>query len=421
MEFGPILRAMGRNKVRFGLVVLEVALTLALVANCVNLIQETRKTLARPSGFADDDIVSVESTPFTPEFREQPFRDAAVGSDLAALRAIPGVAAASNTRFRPWQGGGSSTELRVADGKGPALRTQIYNADDATLASLGVAISEGRDFAKGEALSETLRMRAVLSDARPLGEDGTPKEKVSQDVIVSRAYAKLAFPEGSPLGKRLQDTDGDQYQIVGVFDRFYNPYGWPIHEYATFFASLSHSYEFGMRYLVRAAPGQRAAVEKAIEKTLLSVNRGRQIRVRPLVEIRTRYQAGDSLLITILWSVIALLVVVTGLGIVGLTAFSVAERTRQIGTRRALGAEKRDILRFFLLENWIVTTLGLSIGVLAAYAINVVLVTKAGAAKMDPSVVVLGILFLWATGLVATLLPALRAARVAPAIATRNV
>src|SRR6185295_11930793 len=118
---------------------------------------------------------------------------------------------------------------------------------------------------------------------------------------------------------------------------------------------------------------------------------------------------------------IVLLVLVTSLGIVGLTSFSVTERTRQIGTRRALGARRSDILRHFLLENWLVTSMGVALGVLAAYALNVGLVTVASGAKLDPELVAGGAVLLWAAGLLATLAPALRAARTSPAIATRNV
>src|ERR1700682_4060673 len=117
MEFGLILRSMKRSKVRHGLIVLEIALTLAIVTNCVNMIREAQKEIARPSGFDDDHILSVRTQPFTPEFREAGYRDNSVRQDLDALRSLPGVKAASNTRFLPWQGGGSSTEVRAQGGK----------------------------------------------------------------------------------------------------------------------------------------------------------------------------------------------------------------------------------------------------------------------------------------------------------------
>jgi putative ABC transport system permease protein len=421
MEFGPILRSMRRNKVRYGLIVAEVALTLAIVANCVNMIRGARRDMAITSGFDDANIVRINSRPFAPAFKEDGYLDNSVRLDLDALRAIPGVKAASNTRFLPWQGGGSSMETRALGSKGPMLRNQIYNADEATLDALGERLAEGRNFTREEADSEMLRFRQLFASSRPVGDDGKPLEKTSQDVIVSRAFGRLVFPEGNLLGRRLEDEDGDQYRIVGVIDRFYNPYGWPIHEYVMFFPSHTRSFEGGTPYLLRVEPGQKAAVAAAIEKTLLKVDGGRNVQVMPLSDIKERFQSRSALLVRILSLVIVFLLFITSLGIVGLTVFSVAERTRQIGTRRALGARRGDILRYFLLENWIVTTIGLVVGAVLAVALNVALVTRLQSPKMEPGLVAAGILLLWLAGLAATLLPALRGARVAPAVATRNV
>jgi hypothetical protein len=175
-----------------------------------------------------------------------------------------------------------------------------------------------------------------------------PIDKTSQDVIISKAFGDLLFPDGKALGKRLEDSDGDQYRVVGVIDRFYNPYGWPIHEYVMFFPNSARSYQGGAPYLVRAEPGRKAAVLASIEKALLTADGGRNLQVQPVSQIKERFQSRSAILVTILSVVIALLLFITSLGIVGLTVFSVAERTRQIGTRRALGAQRGDILRYFL-------------------------------------------------------------------------
>jgi putative ABC transport system permease protein len=421
MEFGPILRAMTRSKVRYGLIVLEIALTLAVVTNCVSLIRDAQKELAKESGFDDANILTVRSQPFEPAFQETGYLANSVRRDLDVLGRLPGVKAVSNTRFLPWQGGGSSTETRPAGSRGPWLRNQIYNADEGTFAALGSPVVEGRGFTRGEVESEDARLAALFASARERGEDGTPKNKITQDVVISRAFARLAFGEGSPLGKRLEDSDGDQYQVVGVIERFYNPYGWPIHEYAMFYPSSSASYVGGSAYLVRTEAGALGGVRAAAEKALLDANGGRNVRVRTLLEIKDGFQATQKLVLGVLTGVIVLLLFVTSLGIIGLTSFSVAERTRQIGTRRALGAQRSDILRYFLLENWIVTSLGLSLGVFLAVGLNAALVNQVRAHRMDGSYLAGGVLLLWAAGLLATWFPALKGAGVAPAIATRNV
>ncbi len=421
MEMGPILRAMRRNKVRFGLIVTEVALTLAIVANCVAMIRDARAAMVRVSGFDDENLVNVRSTPFEKAFKEDGYLDNALDADLRSLRSMPGVRAATNTRFLPWQGGGSSTEMRPAGTKGEMLRTQIYNGDEGTLDALGVGLAEGRNFTREEVDRDTVRLRELGRNAREMGPDGLPREKFLQEVIITRAYGRLAFGDNPLLGQQLEDSDGDLYRVVGVIDHFYNPYGWPIHEYAVFFPNRARGYEFGSPFLIRTEPGQALAVAKAVEERLLAVNNGRNLRVQTMDEIKAQYFGPQRLVSTLMSTVTVLLVLVTSLGIVGLTSFSVAERTRQIGTRRALGARRRDVLQHFLAENWIVTTLGVAVGVVLAFALNFGLVTVVEGAKLRWPLLAAGVLLLWLAGLLSTLAPALRASRISPALATRNV
>jgi putative ABC transport system permease protein len=422
VELGPILRAMGRNKVRFGLIVAEVALTLAIVVNCVALIRDAQARMSQPSGFDDDNIVRVTSNPFEKSFREDGYLDNVLREDLAVLRSTPGVRAVSNTNFLPWQGGGSSTEMRPAGSKGEMLRTQVYNADEGTLDTLGIRVTEGRNFTREEAERDTLRLRALLASHREVGPDGLPRDKFLQDVVVSRTYGKLVFGEKEPLlGKLLEDSDGDQYRVIGVIDSFYNPYGWPIHEYVVFYAGYRRAYEFGAPFLVRAEPGQATALAKVLEDRLLKSNNGRNVTVRTLVEVKQQYFGPQRMLSTTMTVVVVLLVLVTSLGIVGLTSFSVTERTRQIGTRRALGARRADVLVHFLAENWLLTTLGIVIGVGLAFGMNVGLVSGVEGATLRWPLLGVGVVVLWVAGLLATLAPAVRASRISPAIATRNV
>ena len=81
MPFGPIFRAMTRNRARFVLIVAEVALTLAIVANCVGLIRQSKAELAKESGFDDANLLWVQSRPFAEAFREKTYLDAATDAD----------------------------------------------------------------------------------------------------------------------------------------------------------------------------------------------------------------------------------------------------------------------------------------------------------------------------------------------------
>ena len=420
MHLGPILRSMLRNKVRFGLLALEVALTLAIVANCVSLILDARRQLTRPSGFVDDQLMIVTATPFNEAFREDAYRDAVTDQDLTALRAHAGVETVSNSAFLPWQGGGSSTQFR-RDRRAEQIRTQIYAADEQMLDTLGLQLVEGRAFTRDDVLRNTEQLRRVNAAQRDRDATGLVTSTVTVPAIISRAYAQLMFPEGSPLGKTFQDGDGDLWQVVGVVDTFYNPYAWNIGEYVTFYPQRQGSYANGTSYLVRVKPGQLAALEKGVDAVLAGVNANRTYRVRTIPDVKRRFLGSQTLMVRLLSLVIVVLVFVTALGIMGLTSFSVAERTRQIGTRRALGAARAARLKHFLLENWITTTVGIVLGIGLAITLNLTLLREMDAPKITPGLLATGAVLLWTAGLLATLWPALRGARVAPAEATRNI
>ena len=403
MEIGPILRSMRRNKPRHVLIAAEVALTLAIVANCLALITDARSEMARGSGFDDEHLVWARTANFGDDLATAP--DPAVrdllARDLEALRALPGVRAASATFFRPWQGGGSSFEVLVDGRTTEKVRSQVYTVDPGIYETLGVEVTEGRG----------LTAEDVVLDP----------EATRYPVTISRGLADLLFPEGGAVGQVLTDAEGqEQYPVVGVFEDFYNPYGWPIHEQATFFA-LPATSASGSGFLVRAEPGQTEQVAGAIEAHLLAVEAERNVTLGTIPELRDNLQSGQRLMVVVLNLLMALLVFVTALGIVGLTAFSVAERRRTIGTRRALGATRAAVLGYFLVENWLIVTFGAVVGVALAVGLNVGLLEVVEGARLGAPILAGGVLLLWAIGLGAALGPALRGARVEPAVATRNV
>ncbi|HEY2292249.1 MAG TPA: FtsX-like permease family protein [Thermoanaerobaculia bacterium] len=403
MEFGPIFRSLLRNRARVILIVAEVALTLAIVANCLGLILDTRAKLARPSGFDDEHLIAIYSNPFDDRLRDPKLLNQLVDQDRRALAAVAGVRAVSETGLRPWESSGSRTSVRVPGTHDEPVPTQAAQADPGLFDALGLPIVQGRDFTEAE---------------YDHGADA-PADEV-QPVVVSRALADQLYPSGDAIGKAIAIADeSERFTIVGIVDRFYNPFG-EASEKIMLSPGRSAGFDFGAHYLVRTQ-GNPGPLLPQLEKALLSVDKGRLVRLRTVIEDRDEYHGRDRLLVASLDAVMALLVLVTALGIVGLTSFSVAERQRQIGTRRALGADRLAIVRHFLLENWMVTSFGVVLGVLLAYGLNFGIVTWVAGAKLSPATVATGALALWAIGLGASLGPALRGSRVPPAIATRNV
>ena len=397
MEIGPIFRALTRHRARSILIVAEVALTLAIVANCISMIRDANASIGRASGFDDDNMLWINSEPFAAAFKEDAYQNASIDDDVRRLRTVPGVREASSTGFLPWAGGGSSFEVKVAGGPATKFRSQVYGADPHLFATLGVHVVRGRNLSQQEY------------------ESALPQDTTA-NIVVTQALADLVFPGGDALGKQLQDPDETQtYTIVGIIDQFYNPYGWPIHEYACFFPGRNST------YLVRTEPGKAEALMPQLERVLLRANDGRNVKVQTIREVRTLYHSRDQAVVASLNGVMILLVGVTALGIVGITSFSVAERRRQIGTRRALGATRGAILRHFLFENWLVTTVGALLGLGLAVVLNIGLVTLVQGAKIEWPILAGGVALLWTVGLLAAFGPALRASQVPPAIATRNV
>jgi len=403
MEFGPIFRSLLRNRARVVLIVAEVALTLAIVANCMSLILDTRAQLSRESGFDDDHMALIYTAPFAESLNQQAALDQLVDSDLRTLRALPGVRAASNTNLEPWEPGGSITAIRVPGTRGEPLRTQFYSADPAVFDALGIHVVQGRGFTQ---------------DEFEHGASAGPSETLP--VVISKRLADVAFPDGKAVGRELAFPDESQrLLVVGLVDRFYKPLG-TAPDRVMLTPGRTVSFDYGSTYLVRTE-GDPGALLPQMEKALVGAEKGRFLRMRTVTELREEFHGRDRLLVASLNGVMALLVLVTALGIVGLTSFSVAERRRQIGTRRALGADKASIVRHFLLENWMVTSLGVVLGAALAYGLNFGLVTWVAGARLSVPVVAAGALGLWLIGIASALGPALRGAQVPPAIATRNV
>ncbi len=140
-----------------------------------------------------------------------------------------------------------------------------------------------------------------------------------------------------------------------------------------------------------------------------------------LDDIRSDFFRNDRAMAGILVGVIAALLIVTALGIVGLASFWVAQRRRTIGVRRALGATRRNILNYFQTENFLLATIGIALGMVLAYGINLFLMTHYELPRLPAVYFPMGAMLLWLIGQLAVLGPALRAAAVPPVVATRSV
>jgi putative ABC transport system permease protein len=403
-DIGPIFRALTRNKLGALLIALQIALTLAIITNAAFIIQERAENIARPSGLDEPNTSIFITNLFDSNVdQRQLYRD-----DLEAIRSIPGVVAAAPTQSIPVSGSGWGEDL-YNDPELPSnesINFGNFMVDEHGLDTFGLELVAGRNFRPDEITVRSLEDRS------------TP-----EILIVSQALADELFPDGDALGKTIWDEpNGEQpMQIIGIYGHMQN--AWPTSENVNNTALMPSLFMFGgeMMYAVRSEPGSRDKVMAAVEE-YLSENRNRIVNiVRSYEEQKRRTYSGDIAMVKLLSAVIAVLTGVTGLGIVGLAWFSVTQRRKQIGTRRALGATRWDIVRYFMVENWLITTAGLSIGLVGTVGLNWFLDTQYSVGRVPLWYLPLGMLALWVLGQLAVLLPARRAANIPPALATRSV
>jgi putative ABC transport system permease protein len=403
MRPGPILAALLRHKVAAGLIAAQIALTLAIIANALYIVVDRTTLMNRPSGVVEADLFTIAVSPDGPI----PDRQASMLADLDVVRAVPGVAGAYLTNSMPVSGSGWSTgiDLPGETSRSPERGSAMYFADETTLATLGLTLAEGRNFEPGE-----------ISWMDP----GTRADPDS--VIITRALGKRLFGDESPIGK-LVGISGEEgatrQRVVGVVERLVSPWpGWGQFDNAVLVPMRDST---GAFIAVRAEPGRRDETMKAVEEALWKRSTARVVDSLASFEAeRDEQYREDRALVVIMIAITLSLLAVTALGIVGQASFWVTQRTRQIGVRRALGATRGQIVRYFQAENAIIAGIGIGVGSLLAYAVNYALAVQLGAERLPWFYLPLGAVVVLLLGQLAVYAPARRAAGVPPAVATRS-
>ena len=404
MEFGPIWRALQRNKTSYVLIALQIAVTMAIMVNAINIIQERSAQMARPSGVDEANIFFLHSNIFDPEadFQSQ------IAADLDAIRNFPGVVDAISTNSVPLSGSGWSEGIRLEpDPDLESTGTAVFFSDEHGLNTFGINLIAGRNFDPAE-----ITWHDYDSDAWP------------PLAIMTRALVEELWPDEpfeNALGKTVYVQRTKPVQVIGITERMQAAWNsWSGVERSMLVPEWrGSSYT---RYVIRTEPGRRDDVMPQVEEMLAAKFDNRIIRgIETMEATRERSYLLNSSMVSILTFVVVVLTAITGLGIVGLASFSVARRTRQIGTRRALGATRPAILRYFMLENFLISSVGVVGGAIIAVAINMWMVDAFGLQRIAWYLIPSAMALLWLVGQLAVYGPARRATMVPPAIATRSV
>ncbi len=407
MDIRPILSTLSRHKTAASLIVLEIALSCAIICNAVFLISQRLERMQRPTGMADSELVRINVA----GIGEDENADALVKQDIAALRNLPGVEAATSLNHVPFDNSSWNSSISLQPEQPmPNLNSAVYLGEN-LVHTLGLRIVEGRDFKPDE-----------YADWEALNE---PDSKLTVPAaILTREVAEKLFPGESAIGKNIYSWNSNDapHRVVGVVERLIRPNdnGGPAESGYSMLLPV-HNVTMG-RFALRTEPGRRAEVQKAAVAAL-ERNSARRIILRegPFTEVIETYYRQDRSMAWLLVAVCIALLVVTALGIVGLASFWVQQRTKQIGVRRALGATRAQILRYFQTENFLLATIGIVLGMLLAYAINQLLMGKYELPRLPLLYLPVGAVALWLLGQIAVYWPARRAASVPPALATRSV
>lgn len=404
LDIRPIVSTLHRHKVTAVLLVLEIALTCAIVCNAIFLVRQRLDWMDISSGIDEANVVDVRPV----NIRPTPDMHGRVQETLAALRAIPGVEYATLTNQLPLGGESWNSGLKLdRDVAQPAMHTTNYYGDD-LLKAFGAELIEGRDFTPGE--------YAWLDDLTS-GRTDVVKPHV---VIVTKFVADRLF-HGKALGKTFY-YDDMPLRIVGVVRDVVRPF---VFDRTTAYGSIIlpiHMTEgLGAYYVLRAKPGQSDTVLKAATARLHELDPNRVVMTKQhFSEVRNAFFSSDRAMTRLLVGVCIALLVVTALGIVGLGSFWVAQRRRQIGVRRALGATRGDVVRYFQTENFLLATMGIALGMVLAYGINIVLMVNYELPRLPVAYLPMGAIALWLLGQAAVYAPARRASHVPPVEATRG-
>jgi putative ABC transport system permease protein len=391
----------GRRWFRSGLVATEVALSLLLLTGAGLLVRSFLKLSAVSPGFEPANgtalALALPGRKYDTPEKQRQFADQLV----ASLRVLPGVSAVGITHVLPMQGDyvlGFNIEGRPPIDPADLPSTNYYAVTPGYFQAMGIRLLRGRLFTEQD------------------------NEKAPRVALISETLAKQQFPNEEPLGKRINITNGPDAwrEIVGIVG--------DVKQYGVSRESTMQSYEpfaqvpFASLTAVVRTTGDARAIHNAIRAQVFSVDKDQPVSsIKPLESIVADSMARQrfAMLLLTVFSLVAL--IIAAVGIYGVMAYSVSQRTNEIGIRMALGASQGSVLQLVLRQGLGVIATGLIIGLVAAFfAVRLLESMLYQTTARDPVTILAISGLLGVVALVACLIPARRATRVDPLVALRS-
>ncbi|HEX7341205.1 MAG TPA: FtsX-like permease family protein [Rhodanobacteraceae bacterium] len=421
MEIRPILASLRKHKLTATLLALQVAFTCAIVCNAAFLIVQRIERVTTPSGMVENTLSIVHIDDLGADANALSLHQ----GDVAALRQLPGVESAAIIDHVPFANSMDSTGICGS-------LTAVHAAMKARALVPGCTIAD--EYAGGPGMLGTLGLKLVAgrdfhADEYVPGKQGSGGHGVLTAVVITRALARRLFPHNPDhaIGRAVYFGAGMMHgqgtRIAGVIAQLHRA---SIGKADTAWQSMLLPVEPGnnrVTFALRSKPADRVRVMKEALALLAKRKPNRQISAddaRTYTQIRATHFARDTTMVRLLLAAALGLLFVTALGIAGLASFWVGQRTRSIGIRRAIGATRRDILRYFQTENFLIVSVGIVVGLALAIGLNLLLMDHYELPRLPLAYLAVGAVALWILGQLAVLHPAMRAARVPPVAATRS-
>ena len=395
-----------RSRGRLALVAGEVALATVLLVGAMLMIRSFLAASRADLGFETSRVLTMRTWLAGDRYATEAQRAAFYAEAARRLETLPGIERAAVVTTLPATGDGASTSVRLegaADDQAGEVITRVQSATAGLFAVLGVPMAAGRDFTAAEAA-----------------------DPAAEGVIVSRALAERLWPGRDAVGRRLNVgmLGPDAWTtVVGVAPElvYAEPGDDDRDPRFMLYVPAARAPWSGVALVARTR-GEPGAAAAAVRRELRALDPG-----LPAYDVRTMDQVlayatwPQRLFGEIFASFGVLALGLAAIGVYGVMAYAVAQRTREIGVRMALGARAGDVLRMVMRQGVVLIAVGMGVGLPAALALARLMAGALyGVTPADPAAFVLAPLVLAAAALLASWLPARRAARVDPMVALRS-
>ena len=387
------------------LVVVEVALSLILLVGAGLVLKGFAQLMSRDPGFDPKPILTLQTTVSPERYPDGSSVQRFLEPALEKIRAIPGVDAAASISLIPYENWGWNFNIRY-EGQPGTDQTRLPMVENRVATPEFFAVTKQR-----------------LIAGRLLGPQDDSRPESPAVVVVNEALVKRDLQGKDPIGQRFHNTDTSFATIVGVVSdiRNFGPIQDPRPEvYRPYRQWGLGSSSFAI--MVRSARGEPEALTNAVRAAIRSVDQQVAITdIRTMPQVMAQSTGRERFYLTMLGVFAGVALVLAVSGIYGVLSYAVAQRTREFGIRSALGSTPATTLALVTREGLALIGIGIALGLIGSMGATRLLGAMLyGVSPLDRATWALTTVTLAAVGLIATLLPALRATRADPLLAIRS-